>query len=116
MQEMKAYFQCGEGADECSAVGCACVPTRKPVNGTYCTHSLRQTTHGDGVGWRVVSLKTRRGRGRDPGFSAGRSPFLCSSHICDVLILYLTTHASAPGRGFWLLLPLSIVCFKRDNS
>ncbi|EYB83254.1 hypothetical protein Y032_0339g2960 [Ancylostoma ceylanicum] len=76
MQEIKASFPCVEGADECFAVGCACAPPRKPANGTFCTHSLRQTTHGDGVGWRVVLLKTRRGPGRDPGFSAVRSPFL----------------------------------------
>ncbi|EYC39059.1 hypothetical protein Y032_0679g1464 [Ancylostoma ceylanicum] len=32
---------------------------------------------------------------------------LCSSHICDVLTLYFTTHTSAPSRGFRLVLPLN---------
>ncbi|EYC15248.1 hypothetical protein Y032_0037g3411 [Ancylostoma ceylanicum] len=56
---------CIEGAGECSAVGCACVPPRNLVNGTHCTRPLRQTTHRDSVNWHVRLLKTQRGRDSD---------------------------------------------------
>ncbi|EYB96031.1 hypothetical protein Y032_0154g3000 [Ancylostoma ceylanicum] len=72
-----------EGADECSAAGCARVPPRNLVNCTYCGHPLRQTTHCDSVSWRVVALKSRHVRDDDPGFSA------------------------APSRGFRLVLSLT---------
>ncbi|EYC40901.1 hypothetical protein Y032_0590g383 [Ancylostoma ceylanicum] len=73
---MKALSPCVESEDECSAVGCAHVPPRNLVNGTNCTHPLCQSTRCDSVSWRVVTLKARCVRDRDPGFSAGRSSFL----------------------------------------
>ncbi|EYC13758.1 hypothetical protein Y032_0042g506 [Ancylostoma ceylanicum] len=85
MQGMKALFPSVEGVDECSAVGCACVPPRNLANGTHCTRSLRQTTHGDGGG----PLKGRRGRDSDSCFSAEYS----HGHPDSVLFLrsYITT-------------------------
>ncbi|EYC04787.1 hypothetical protein Y032_0086g1989 [Ancylostoma ceylanicum] len=53
-------------ADECSAVGCTCVPPQNSVNGTHCTRPLRQTTHRDSVNWRIGPLNGRRGRDIDP--------------------------------------------------
>ncbi|EYC42394.1 hypothetical protein Y032_0533g3056 [Ancylostoma ceylanicum] len=71
-KKRRRSFPLVEGADECFAVGCARVPPRNPVNGTNCTHPLRQTTHCDSVNRRVVPLKTRRGLDSGPCFSAGR--------------------------------------------
>ncbi|EYC34923.1 hypothetical protein Y032_1272g3794 [Ancylostoma ceylanicum] len=73
MQEMTALFPCVEGADECSAVGCARVPPRNPVN---CGHPPCWTTSCESVNWRVEPLKGRRGLDSDTCFSADGSPLL----------------------------------------
>ncbi|EYB99009.1 hypothetical protein Y032_0126g1352 [Ancylostoma ceylanicum] len=75
-KKRRRCLTCVEGADQCSAVGCACVPPRNPVSGTHCTHLLRQTTHCDSVNWRLGPLKGRGGRDSDPCFPADRSSFL----------------------------------------
>ncbi|EYC20261.1 hypothetical protein Y032_0022g536 [Ancylostoma ceylanicum] len=42
-QVMEAFISMAEGADECSALGCARVPPRNTVNGTRCAQSHSQT-------------------------------------------------------------------------